>query len=161
MAFSIQESFLYISLIISQSTHVHILTRKIICFIRKLFSNLVFGDNFAFNGIRWMYHDLFLVSVTKWHPPQLWRVRGRPSNSPWRSMRSGHSLTHSVESIKRLPSNGIFCSKHSRQKSFKFCYKMIRVLNLAKSYTRILPSLGYNGKLPKLQSYHARMWSNG
>ena len=37
-------------------------------FIRKLFSNLVFGDDFAFNGIISMSRDLFFVSGTKCIP---------------------------------------------------------------------------------------------
>ena len=36
-------------------------------FSKKTFSNLVFGDDFAFNGIRLMSHHLFHVSGLKCH----------------------------------------------------------------------------------------------
>lgn len=66
-----------------------------------------------------MPRDLFYVSRTKWHPPQLWRVIGIQSRILWRSKRYWNSLTQNVELIRRFPSNGILCSKHSRKKKFQ------------------------------------------
>lgn len=49
---------------------------------RKKNYNLVFGDDFSFIWIRWMYHVFFFVSISRWHPPKPWRVRGRLLKSP-------------------------------------------------------------------------------
>ena len=142
--------FLYVSLRISQSTHLHILTRKTMCFIRKLFSNLVFGDDFVFNGIIWMYHQFFHVLVEKWHQNLLWRTRERLSRSPQRSKKCAYFPILSAVWTRKFSSHRINYFKHSNTKSFKFYCWMIQVLNWAKKYTETLSSLGYTEKLWEL-----------
>ena len=100
-------------------------------FYKKHFSNLVFGDDFAFNWIRWMYYHLFNVSGGKWQQTMRWRTRERPSRRPQRNRKCGYLLILSAGYIRKLSSNGINYSKHSRIKSFKSCYRMIQVLNWA------------------------------
>ena len=118
--------------------------------LMKTFPNWFFGDDFAFNGISWMYHDLFHVSGEKLHQTLPWIIRERPSRSLQRSKKCGYLLILNVEWIRKLSSHGIHYSKHSKIKSFKSCCRMIHVLNWAKSYTKIFPSLGYIGKLLEL-----------
>lgn len=140
METEVQESCFNVSRIISSLTHLHIQRRKTMCFKIITFSNLVFRDDFVFIWIRWMSHVVSYVSGSRWHPPHLSRVRGRLSKSPQRSRKYGHSLTQNVESIRRLLSNGILCSKHSKLNNFKFCYNMIQVWKSIKAFTRIFHS---------------------
>ena len=79
-------------------------------FYKKSFYNLVFGDDFDFNGIRRMYHDLFSISGTKWYPPLLWQTRERSFKSRWRIKSCGHLLIPSSGLIRKLPSNWILCT---------------------------------------------------
>ena len=61
----IQEIFLSVSFGIYYSTHLYVLIQKTMSFIRKLFSNLIFGDDFTSTGSIWMYHDFFYVLRSK------------------------------------------------------------------------------------------------
>ena len=122
--------------------------------------NLVFGDKFSFIWITWMSHIVFFPwSIWNLHHP--WREKGRLSKSQWRIKKVGHSLTHYVELIRRLLSSGILCSKHSKPKSFMFCFNMIQVQILVKEFTRIFQSLGYIRHQLRFQFYPVRIWFSG
>ena len=130
-------------------THLHNLTWKTMCFVRKLFSNLVSGDDFSCIWIRWASHDLFCVSRTKWHPPQLWRVRERPSKSPQRSRRSGHSLTQIAESIRIFSSKPFQKLSYLEFNMFRASPKVLSQVDLGCSQScQTLPN--FLGFVPKL-----------
>ena len=76
-------------------------------------------------------------------------------------MEVGHSLTQNVESIRRLISNRIHYSKHSKPNSFKFFCMMIQVQSLVNEFTRILQSWDYIRKYLRVQFYPFWMWLSG
>jgi hypothetical protein len=48
-----------------------------------------------------------------------------------------------------------------KKKSFNFCYKMILVHNLAKAYTKVLPSLGYIRACPDVIEWMTQRIDHG
>ena len=80
-------------------------------FQSKTFSNLVFGNDFAFYGDRWLSYDSLFISGSIWNLPPWWRTRGKLLRSQSRSKEHGYLLTQSAKLIRRSLLLGIHYSK--------------------------------------------------
>ena len=125
--FTIKYIILSVSFCISLSTHLHGFQWKTKCFKVKLFSNLVFGDDFAFVWARWLSYDFVSISREIWHLPPWWRTRGKLLRGWSRNMEYGFLLIQSAEWIRRSLILRIIYSKHSRTKNFWCCYRMMSI----------------------------------
>ena len=148
------------SFCISPSTHFHYFQRKNKVFQSKTFSNLIFGDDFAFDGPIWLYYDSLFVSGSIWNPPPCWRTKENMSGSQSRSKEHGSLLTQNANLRRRSLLIGIHYSKHSRIKISKYCCKIMGAPNWLKKCIRISSSLEYIEKLLGLWHFHVRMLLN-
>lgn len=124
--------------------------RKNKVFQCKTFSNLVFGDDFAFDGTRWLSYDFIFVSGVIWLPPPCWRTKERPSNNQLRSKECGSLLTQNEKFIRMSLLLGNHYSKHSRIRSSKYCCKMMWALYYVKKCIILPSSLNYIEQLSRL-----------